>query len=407
MPRTDPRMTTCRRVVLLSAALLTACSDGTVAERRTERAGRAGGDIVIGVAWPWTARREMRFGDGVDMAVDEINAAGGVNGRRLRIVRSDDHESADEGRLIAQRFGADPGIVAVIGHLQSYVSVPAAAIYDNDGLVMLAPAATDPALTAQGYRRVFRGTFNDKVSGHQMAEYAARRGYRRIAIQYVRSAYGRALANAFEESASDQNLQIVARQSYGADGVTDETFDAVAAEWSSLGLDAIFLAGEVPSAAYFLRAVRRHGLTTPVLGGDALGSPALLDIAARAADGVVIPSAFHPDEPRADVRHFTAEFRRRYGAVRDAGSALGYGAVRVLAAAMRQAGSTVPDSIGMAMRALRGWRGVTGPFTFDAAGDMVGRRVLKMVVRNNRFEYLPDSVVSSVTLAGSPDRGAP
>ena len=236
------------------------CGSSSTIDQRAARAGRASGDIVIGVAWPWQARSEMRFGDGLDMAVAEINDSGGINGRPLRLLRSDDHESADEGRAVAQRFGADPNVVAVIGHLQSYVSVPAAGIYDNGGLVMLAPAATDPELTAQGYRRVFRATFTDKVVGHQMADYAMRRGYRRIAIEYVRSTYGRDLANAFEERAADLGLTVVARQSYGAEEVTEQTFDATVHEWSSLDIDAIFLAGEVPSAAYFVMATRHQGI---------------------------------------------------------------------------------------------------------------------------------------------------
>lgn len=372
-------------------ATLSACGERSVAERRVEQAHRSGDDVVVGVAWPWAARKEMRFGEGIDLAVADINAKGGVNGRRLRIVRSDDHESADEGRLIAQRFGADPAVVAVIGHLQSYVTVPAAAIYDNGGLVMFAPASTDPALTAQGYHRVFRGIFTDKAAGHQMAEYAVRNGYRRIAIEYVRSPYGRDLANAFEEYITDHKLGIVARQSYGADEVSEQTFESTVREWKTLDLDAIFLAGEVPSAAYFVNAARKLGLTTPILGGDALGSPTLLAIAGAAAENMVVPSAFHPDEPRAEVQQFSAAFRQRYNAVPDAASALGYDALNLLATAMRNAHSTMPDSIGAALHALHGWRGVTGPFTFDAAGDVVDKPVMKMVVRRGRFEYLADA----------------
>jgi len=403
------RKTTIIPRLLALAAALTACSEGTPADRRVEQARRADQDVVIGVAWPWAARKEMRFGDGIDMAVAEVNATGGVNGRPLRIVRGDDRESADEGRIIAQQFGADPSMVAVIGHLQSFVSVPAAAIYDHGGLVMLAPAATDPALTAQGYPRVFRGTFTDKASGRQMAEYAARLGYRRVAIEYVRSAYGRALANAFEEAAADLKLTIVTRQSYGAEAVTLDTFEPVVRDWATLDLDAIFLAGEVPSGAWFVRAARKHGLTTPILAGDALGSPALLEIAGDAANGTVVPSVFHPDEPRAEVQRFTSAFRQRYGAAPDAGSALGYDAVQVLVAAMRQARSTIPDSVGATLHALRDWRGVTGPFTFDAAGDVVNKPIVKMVVRAGRFEYLPEEArptrvaarPTAVTLAGT------
>jgi branched-chain amino acid transport system substrate-binding protein len=385
-----------RAQILAVLITVAGCDGGTPAEQRVTRASRSTGDIVIGVAWPWRARSEMRFGDGLDMALAEVNVAGGVNGRRIRLVRSDDHESTDEGRAVAQRFGADPNVVAVIGHLQSYVSVPAAAIYDNGGLVMLAPAATDPGLTAQGYHRVFRATFTDKVVGHRMAEYAASQGYRRVAIDYVRSTYGRSLANAFEERAADLGLTIVARQSYGADQVTQQTFEATLHEWATLEIDALFLAGEVPSGAYFVREARRQGITVPILAGDALGSPALVAIAGEAAEGTIVASVFHADEPRPEVQRFVAEFRRRYGATPDASSALGYDAVQLLVAAMRQARSAAPDQVAAALHAMRGWQGVTGTLTFDPAGDLVDKRVVKMVVRNGRFEYLPEDAARQV-----------
>jgi branched-chain amino acid transport system substrate-binding protein len=375
---------------------IVACGGTTPADQRAARARRNTGDIVIAVAWPWRARSEMRFGDGLEMAVAEVNAAGGVNGRPIRLMRRDDRESTDEGRAVAQRIGADPSVIAVIGHLQSYVSVPAAAIYDNVGLVMLAPAATDPDLTAQGYERVFRATFTDKVVGHRMAEYAARQGYRRIAIDYVRSSYGRALANAFEERAVDLGLTIVARQSYGADQATLQTFEPMLHEWAQLDLDAIFLAGEVPSGAYFVSAARRQGITVPILAGDALGSPTLVEIAGPSAEGTIVPSVFHPDEPRPEVQRFAADFRRRYGAAPDASSALGYDAVRLLAAAMRQARSAAPDQVAAALHATRDWQGVTGALTFDAAGDLVDKTVVKMVVRNGRFEYLAEQPIRRV-----------
>ena len=167
-----------RAATLAALAILVTCrTSGSPAAERVARAVRGEGDIVIGVAWPWAARREVRYGEGLDMAVAEINAAGGVGGRRIVLEREDDHESVDEGELVAQRLANDPNVVAVIGHLQSYVSVPASAIYDLSGILMIAPTATDPELTAHGYSRVFRATFTDAEVGRQMAEYAARQGY--------------------------------------------------------------------------------------------------------------------------------------------------------------------------------------------------------------------------------------
>jgi len=383
-----------------SALLSIACnSSRTPSEERAALAERGDGDIVIGVAWPWSEHKDIRYGEGLEMAVDEVNGGGGVLGRQIRLLREDDHGSVDEGRLVAQRLGNDPEVVAVIGHLQSFVSVPAAAIYDLSGVVMISPTATDPELTSQGYRRVFRATFTDKTVGKQMADFAAARGYGKVAIYYIRNSYGRGLANAFEERANELGVSIAARQSYDDSGeATVLTFAPTLREWGKLDLDAIFLAGEVPSATLFISAARNEGLTLPILGGDAMNSRALLT-AGPAAEGTVVPSVFHPDEPRPEVHRFAESFARKYGAAPDAGSALGYDAVHLIADAVRRAKSTAPDRIADALHATGGWKGVTGSFIFDEHGDIVNKTLVKMVVRGGKFEYVGEPVLSQAPVA--------
>jgi branched-chain amino acid transport system substrate-binding protein len=341
---------------------------------------------VVAAAWPWQRRGELRYGEGLDLAVEEINARGGIQGRQLRIVRFDDNESVNGGLRVAQEIAANPDIVAVIGHLQSFVSVPAAALYDVSGLVMVAPTATDPELTSRGYARVFRATLTDLDIGHLMADFAVRSKYRRVAIEYIRNAYGRGLANAFEERANELKIVVAGRQSYDpSEQVTERTFAPTVLEWRNLELDAIFLAGEVPSAAFFITRARAQGIHVPIFGGEALGTPELPGLAGEAAEGTIVATVFHPDQPGPEVRTFVDAFRQRYGAVPDAGSAVGYDAVRLLAAAMLHAGSVVPDDIAAALREMRDWRGVTGAFTFDEHGNIVGRPLVTTVVHGRRF----------------------
>ena len=164
---------------------------GSRSWRAVEAQAEAGGPVTIAAPWPWESRTTLLYGQGLQMAVEEVNAEGGVLGRPLTVLREDDYESVDRGRLVAQRLAQNNDVVAVIGHMQSYVSLPAAAIYDLSGLVHLAPTATDPRLTEQGYRRLFRITFTDREIGAQMADFAASQGYDRVAIYYIRDAYGR------------------------------------------------------------------------------------------------------------------------------------------------------------------------------------------------------------------------
>jgi branched-chain amino acid transport system substrate-binding protein len=377
---------------LLAVGLATGCAGRkTKAQARAAEADK-GPVIRIAAVWSWETRREMRFGEGLDLAVDEVNASGGVGGRRLEIVRFDDRESVDEGRLVAQRIAADPSIVAVVGHLQSYVAVPAAEIYDRAGLVMISPTSTDLELTSRGYQQVFRVAMTGADIGRQMAEYASGQGLRRMAIYYVRNGYGRGLANAFEERAAGAGLLVVARQSYDADGrPSDAVFEQTAREWKEVEFDGVFVAGEVPSAARFVVIARREGIGVPILGGDAMAGSPLITEGGRAVEGTIVASFFHPAEPRTAVSTFVGAFKKRYGMEPDAGAAVAYDSIRVLAQAMREGESAVPAVVARQLRGLKEWPGVTGPFTFDPEGNRRGQRIVTVAVTNGRFEYVAPS----------------
>jgi branched-chain amino acid transport system substrate-binding protein len=377
---------------LFACTLLGACggSDDPSAQRSKRAAGT--GEIVLGAAWPWALRDgDILYGKGMDLAVEELNAAGGVLGRPVKLLRLDDQASVDHGRIVAQELGRNPDVVAVIGHLHSYVTVAAAPIYDLSGLLLVSPTSTTPELTRQGYGRVFRTVFNDTDAGKQMAQYAVDRGYRRMVIYYARDEYGRALANAFEEQAASHGAQVVNRESY------DPNLDAnpVAAEqtvstWKSYDFEAVFIAGTDVQSALLVKELRRQGITVPVMGSDALATPDFLEKGGAAVEGTVIASAFHPDAPDAEVRAFNTAFERRYGTRPDVGAALGYDAVRVVAQAMREAQTTEPDKVAAAMHRLTGFRAVTGAFSFDDAGNLVGVPIRKIVVRDGSFRYLDE-----------------
>jgi branched-chain amino acid transport system substrate-binding protein len=379
--------------VLLASTLLAAC--GGADDPAAQRARRAGGtgEIVIGAAWPWELRGEqILYGKGMDLAVEELNAAGGVLGRRLKLLRADDQESVDRARIIAQELGRNPDVVAVIGHLHSYVTVSAAPIYDLSGLLLVSATSTSPELTRLGYGRVFRTVFNDTEVGKQMAQYAVDKGHRRMVIYYARNEYGRELANAFEEHAASRGAQVVSRESYDPNlSANPVAAEQTVSTWKSWEFDAVFIAGQDEQSALLVAELRRQGIDVPVLGSDALATPVFIEKGGAAVEGTVIATAFHRDAPDPEVRRFNEAFERRYGTTPDVGAALGYDAVRVLARAMREAQSTEPDKVAGAMHRLTGFRGVTGSFSFDQAGNLVGMPIRRVVVRNGALEYLDEA----------------
>lgn len=375
-------------LALLISGALTSCSGpSTPAAQRAVRADRAS-EIVIGAAWPWSGRKNLLYAQGMEMALEEINGAGGIGGRRLRIVKEDDHETVDDGRVVAQKLVGNPDVVAVIGHMESFVTVPAAAIYDLGGVLLIAPTSTDPRLTEQGYKFVFRVTFNDKQIGTHMATVAADRGYRRMAIYYIRNDYGRGQANAFEETFSSRGGTVVDRRSYDATDVQNSrSVGELIADWQTRSLDALFIAGEAPQAAILMGEARRKNLRIPMLGGDALGTPELFHPDPAAVEGATIAAAFHPDDPRPKVQTFRGTFQRRFGRPPDSAAALAYDSLHVLAEGMRRAKSSAPEQVRAALHALSDWEGVTASFSFSESGDLVGRHVTMIEVRSGRFVF--------------------
>ena len=227
--------------VFMIVAVAGCSSADDPSEERLRLATDPEADVVIGAAWPWSTRETSTYWQGMELALREVNAAGGILGRTVRIKKGDDRESVVEGRLVAKRFVEDPEVMAVIGHLNSHVTLPASTMYDAGGVLMLTPASTSPEITSQGLRRVFRSVNNDAAVGDHMARFAQLEGYEQVAIVYVRNAYGLGLANAFEISATDADISVVGRTAYDAstNGV-QPNFDRLIDGLGDIDADAIF-----------------------------------------------------------------------------------------------------------------------------------------------------------------------
>lgn len=376
-----------RTIFVLALCLLglAACEQTNPATQRAERAAHAKGDIVIGMAWPFNTSKKT-LGNGVAMAVDEINAAGGVLGRKIKIIKRNDRLSVSKGLMIAQEFANNPNMVAVIGHLNSYISIPASATYQSAGLLMISPGSSGMRLTHQGFNLVFRTMQNDKNQGEQLADYAQSQDYHNVIIYYIDNAYGLDLANYFEQHASDLGINIVDRRSYDK---SSHHYRHVLEDWKSLySFDAIFLAGSLPESSQIIREMRRVGIKVPVFGGLGLDSPQLIQLGGSAVEGTVVASSFSPGMPGPKVPKFDREYLARFGKLPDSSAAGGYDTVDLLAYAMRKAGTTVPAKMAAVLHKTRGWVGVTGRYTFDANGDVVHKPMVFKIVKNGRFQYL-------------------
>lgn len=371
---------------MLPAALLglPGCSDPDLTQERAARARRATGDIVVGVPWPYGSPKGT-YWNGVEMAWNEIQAAGGVLGRKLALVKVDDKQSVTLATRIAYDFANNLDMVAVLGTLNSYIAVATAPVYENSGLLFVTPGASVTRLTTQGYKYVFRSIPNNRGVGELLADHARARGYKRVLIYYVKNEYGLDLANAFEQRAYANGIEVGDRVSYMA---AAGDYRLAMQHWRDFyRFDAIFLAASLPEGAEIIQAIREIGIRQPVFGADGLDSADFIRLGGAAVEGTETTAFFHPSEPAEHVRKFNAAYQQRYQRAPDSPAAAGYDAVHLLADAIRRAGTTVPSKVAEALRQPPGWRGVTGTHRFDARGDVQDKAIVIQVVRKGQFEY--------------------
>lgn len=370
-------------LLLLITLSISACSkwDSDPRQARNEQAERATGDIVVGVVWP-TQGPKIDLWEGIDIASQEINAAGGVLGRKLRIVKADDQSSLAKGRLVAQEFADNRDMVAVIGHLYSFIALPASSIYQAAGLVYITPGATAHRINTQGFDLVFRSIASNRNLGIQLADYMASQGHKRVAVLYEKTTNTQVLANYFEQRARELGITIVDRRRYQQGS---EDFSVQISAWKDLyAFDAIFLAARLQEGSAFITQARRLGLNHPIVSGEGLDTPDIL--ANKDAQGVAVPEEISGlGKQREPYKRFVALYQKVHGRVPGTYPVVGYDSVHLLAHAMRKANNAVPDKVSLALHATQGWQGAAGEYTFDDIGDLPNKKIGIKKVQDGRF----------------------
>ena len=344
-------------------------------------------DIVIGEYGSMTGA-EATFGtsvhNGIVMAMDEINTAGGIGGRKLRLISEDDQSKAEEAASAVSKLISADDVIAVLGEVASSNSLAAAPICQASKVPMITPSSTNPRVTERG-DYIFRICFIDTYQGPVLARFMANDLHAKRAAVFtdVRSDYSTGLAAAFEPVFTEAGGAIVARQSY-AKG--DNDFRSQLTAIKAARPDAVLVPGYYSDVAPIIVQARELGIDVPFVGGDGWESPKLLEIGGKALEGCMYSNHYHPDDPTPAVREFVTKFAKRFGAQPGALEALGYDSMRVLADAMRRAGSKLDSpSIRDALATTKNFPGVTGTITLDAHRNPVGKRVVMLEIRDGKI----------------------
>jgi branched-chain amino acid transport system substrate-binding protein len=322
---------------------------------------------------------------GTLLAIEEVNAAGGLLGKKLVLLTEDNQSKSGESATIVKKFISRDRVIAVLGEVASSRSLEAAPICQAAKIPMISPSSTSPDVTAKG-DFIFRACFIDPFQGTVMAKFAQHTlKVRKVAlITSVSSAYSVGLARYFKERFAADGGTVALEQRYG-EGEKD--FRAQLTAIKAAGVEGIFIPGYYAEAALICRQARDLGITVPLFGADGWESPELINIGGKAVEGTYFATHYSPENKDPVVASFNERFRRRWGDVSDTLTGLGYDAVMMLVDAIKRAGTTDGPKVRDALAATKDFKGVTGTITLDAQRNPTKSAVV-LAVKDGKFVFV-------------------
>ena len=302
--------------------------------------------------------------NGARLAIDEINAGGGVLGKKLALIAEDDRNEPSEAASAVSKLITQDHVVALIGENASSRSLAAAPIAQSYQVPMVSPSSTNVEVTKKG-DYIFRVCFIDPSQGKALALFARRNlGAQSAAILIdSKSDYSVGLADAFESQFVGLGGRIASKMKY-SEG--DSDFSAQLTAVRATNPAVLFIPGYYTDAGLIARQARGLALTATLLGGDGWDSPKLSEIGGAAIEGSYFSNHYSVDDPAPAVRAFVGSYKKAYGAEPDSIAATSYDAARIIADAIRRAGSTEGKRVRDALASTKDFPGVTGSITMDA-----------------------------------------
>ena len=350
-----------------------------------------GGAVKIGLGTTLSgayAKLGLDIKNGVEMAVRD---KGGILGFQIELKAEDDQCEGAPSVAVAEKFGADPGIVGVVGYMCSGGSIPASDVHNKYKKVMISPSSTADALTARGILVVFRTAWNDKIQGKAAAEFTLKTlKLKKAAIVHDKSAYGQGLADEFKVNFEKGGGKTVA---YEGIARGEKDFTPVLTKIKPKDPELIYFGGMAAEGALLVRQMKEVGLKAAFMSDDGCYDVKdFIEAAGGAAEGSYVTFAKSPEGEKFAL--WKKRYEAKYGPL-GAFSAQGYDAAMILLRAIEQAAKKQPDgSLLIGKKALADavrsgkYEGVTGRLSFDQRGDVLGAIVVVNKVEGKQFVAL-------------------
>jgi len=347
--------------------------------------GRERGEIKIGWIGPLTGDAAY-YGEmvkkGTELAVEEINEAGGIKGLRIKVIYEDDQLDPKKGTLALQKLITVDKVPVVIQAAGSSVMLANAPIAERNKVVLISPTCSNDKIKYAG-DYIFRIWPSDAYQGKVIAEFAYNElGKRRAAVLYINNDYGVGLKDEFVKNFKRLGGEVVFVEGF-AQGESD--FRTILTKLKGLNPDIVFLSSLYKESALILKQAKELGLETQFIGGDGNFAPELIELSGGAAEGTIVTN-MHWDPNSSDpiVRNFVRKFREKYNQDPEVYAAAGYDCIKVLARAIEMGGTT-SDGIKEALYKIKHFKGVTGDITFDEYGEIMFKEYDKFIVKGGKF----------------------
>ena len=349
-----------------------------------------GADIIKVGEFASLTGKEATFGisshEGTLLAVEQLNAGGGVLGKKIELLTEDDLSKAGEPATVVNKLISRDGVVAILGEVASSRSLEAGPICQQAKIPMISPSSTNPKVTETG-DFIFRVCFTDILQGKILASFAGKTlQAKKVAVfTDVKSDYSKGLAKYFKENFVAAGGQIVTELDFNGG---DKDFKAQLTAIKSASPDAVFIPGYYTDVAIICIQGKQIGLHVPIFGGDGWESDQLIKIGQDAVEGTYFSTHAAADSPDTRVKQFVAAYQQRFkGKTPDAMAMLGYDSAMILAHAMKVAGTTDGQKVRDALAGTKNFEGVSGKITIDAKRDATKPMVI-LQVRGGEFKLV-------------------
>ncbi len=349
-----------------------------------------GGDsILVGEIFSLTGG-QATFGissrNGIEMAVKEANAAGGVKGKKLETRVYDDQGKPEEAANAATRLVNQDHVAVILGEVASTNSIAMANVAQPARVPMITPTSTNPKVTEIG-DYIFRVCFIDPFQGFVMARFARDNlKLNKVAVlRDLKSDYSTGLTDVFTRKFTEMGGKIVAVETYN---LGDSDFRGQLTAIKRANPDGIYVPGYYSEVGVIARQARELGLTVPLMGGDGWDSDKLFELGGSAVEGHYFSNHYSSDDPAPRVQKFVAAYKAAYGRVPDALATLAYDAAGVAIDAMRRAPDLSGKSLRDAIAQTKDYPGVAGVITLDDRRNAVKPAVVLKVGKDKNYEYV-------------------